>query len=175
MSNGNFKCVQIKMKHLLYGCASLRQDNPRALAEMLIAQACICTLCFARYLTLNIGISMKGALIRIIMFLSNYGVNNISNCLCYQYDDNGIFAYFVICDRKTHTHTQPFRIDIVALYLLNCNGLTLCFLLYFPIQINSERMGVSIIYFKGSQVENCQKLCTSATEYCIYLSNQCRA
>ena len=53
-------------------CASVREDNPRAFAiglspvqthepyiNLFIAPAFICTLCFARYLTLNIGISMN--------------------------------------------------------------------------------------------------------------------
>ena len=57
-------------------CASVREDNPRALASglspvqsqnhnnnLLIAPACICTMFIARYLTLNIGIAIKGAII----------------------------------------------------------------------------------------------------------------
>ena len=33
------------------------------------------------------------------------------------------------------------------------NSLTLCNLMDFPIQINTMRMGLSIVYFKGSSVE----------------------
>ena len=46
--------------------ASVREDNIRALQmrisynNLLIALACICTLCMVRYLMLNIGISAKG-------------------------------------------------------------------------------------------------------------------
>ena len=39
--------------------------------------------------------------------------------------------------------------DVVA----NDWCITFCILIYFPIQINTLRMGLSIIYFKGSQVE----------------------
>ena len=57
----------------MYVCASVREDNPQALAELvdhlpvqthkpynnlLIAPACICLSSIARYLTLNIGISI---------------------------------------------------------------------------------------------------------------------
>ena len=33
-------------------------------SDLLIALACICTLCIARYLMLNSGISMKGSIIK---------------------------------------------------------------------------------------------------------------
>ena len=47
--------------------------------------------------------------------------------------------------------------------------ITLCILMDFPIQINTIRMGLSIIYFKGSQVEISKELCTLVREDCIYL------
>ena len=73
--------LQYSFKTLLYTsvsyytvCAPVRGDNPRALASglspvqthktynnLLITPACICTLCIARYLMLNIG-SMIGAI-----------------------------------------------------------------------------------------------------------------
>ena len=56
-------------------CASVREDNPRALASglssvqkhkpysnLLIVSVCICTLCIPRYFGLNIGISIIGKL-----------------------------------------------------------------------------------------------------------------
>ena len=46
----------------------------------------------------------------------------------------------------------------------------LVILMDFSIQINTIRMGLSIIYFKGSQVERSK--CTSVPEDCIYLSKQ---
>ena len=53
-------------------CAYVREDNPRALASGLspvhmhnhIAPACVFTLCIVRYLMQNIGISLKGAIIK---------------------------------------------------------------------------------------------------------------
>ena len=41
----------------------------------------------------------------------------------------------------------------------------------FPIQINTLRMVLSIICFKGSQLEISKHLCYSVPEDCIYLSN----
>ena len=56
-------------------CAHVREDKLIAIASglsdrtdakaynnLLIAPVCICTLCIARCLTLNMGISMKGAI-----------------------------------------------------------------------------------------------------------------
>ena len=61
-------------------CAHVRGDNPRALASGLspvhmhnhIASACVCTLCIVRYLMQNIGLSLKGAIIK----------DNVLNDLC---------------------------------------------------------------------------------------------
>ena len=43
----------------------------------------------------------------------------------------------------------------------------------FHIQIASIRIAISIIYFKGSQVDISKLICTSVSEYCIYRSIQC--
>ena len=42
----------------------------------------------------------------------------------------------------------------------------------FPIQISAIRIGVSNIYFKGSQVDFSKESCTSFSEDCIYHSKQ---
>ena len=56
-------------------CKSVWEENPRALAIDLSpvqtqthAPACICTLCVARYLAFNIGISMKGVIAKVDSF-----------------------------------------------------------------------------------------------------------
>ena len=70
-------CTCYNVISAIYGmvCASVREDNPRALASglspvpahnlyknFLIAPACLCTLCIVRNLMLNIVISILGAL-----------------------------------------------------------------------------------------------------------------
>ena len=53
--------------------------------------------------------------------------------------------------------------------------LSLCILVHFPLQINAVRIGFSIIYFKGSKVEEISNnICTSFPEDCFCISKQCR-
>ena len=52
--------------------------------------------------------------------------------------------------------------------LLWSKGLTLFILMDFPIQINTIRMELSIIYFKGSHVEISKYLCTDIPDDCIF-------
>ena len=54
------------------------------------------------------------------------------------------------------------------------SGRFLSILMDFHMQIATIRMGLSLIYLKGSQVDISKFICTSVLEYCIYHSKHCR-
>ena len=53
-------------------------------------------------------------------------------------------------------------------------SLTLCILIDFPIPIDTVSMGLSIVHFKGSQVEFSKLRCISFPDDCFNFSKQCR-
>ena len=67
------------------------------------------------------------------------------------------------------------ELSVVSSYAKSFSNFIHFFVLIdFPIHIDRKRMGLSIMYSKGSQVGNSKILCSSVPGDCFYLSKLCR-